>query len=196
MNYSDPSGNSIIGSILLGAAIGAIVGGGVTLACELIENDGDWERVNWDLVIVDAVFGAIDGALSTMGLSLFVSLLMQPALAGLQTIIGAMVSDEMYRLSAGDVIASMAFSALMIGASAALSHYYKIHTGYNTFEHHEIRKVSNGYLKTAKSDNKIGMYQGKIAATRALEFWATLGYVGFTTLSNFTGWGLRKITWY
>ena len=193
VNYADPSGHSIIASILIGAAIGAGIGFGFSLTSELIENDFDISKVNWNLVIVDTVFGAIDGALSAMGLSVVASLLIQPALAGLQTIIGATVSGEINQLSIEQVFFSIAFSAIMIGTSSALTKYCKIPTGYDTFQNHKIRKVSNNYLKTIKSSGKAVLYKGKIKATRIQEIAGTLGYIGFTSLSNFSGNGLDEL---
>ena len=185
VNYADPSGNSIIASILIGAAIGAIISGGFSLASELYQNNLDWSKVNWNLVAVDTIFGAIDGALSVMGLSVAASLLIQPALAGIQTAIGAAVSGE--TLTVGQVVNAMVFSALMIGASSALYNRFKFKTGYDTFENHQIRNTMDDHLKTAKLQKRIDFYKSKSTQTRIDGLVASLGYIGFTSTSTFLG---------
>jgi filamentous hemagglutinin len=49
-----------------------VVGGGITLASQLMSNGGDWDSVNWNDVGVSAAAGAVTGALAgaTMGASL------------------------------------------------------------------------------------------------------------------------------
>ena len=187
VNYADPSGNSIIASILIGAAIGAVISGGFSLVSELYQNHGDWGKVNWNLIAVDTIFGAIDGALSVMGLSVAASLLIQPVLAGVQTVIGAAVSDDLHNLSVEQVVNAVVFSALMIGASSAFSKYCNFKTGYDTFENHQIRNTMDDHLKTAKLQKSIDFYKSKSTQTRIDGLVASLGYIGFTSTSTFLG---------
>ena len=64
VNASDPSGHSIIGAIILGAAIGAVVNGAINLASQLKKNNGDWKTVNKKELGIATTIGAVSGALS------------------------------------------------------------------------------------------------------------------------------------
>ena len=190
VNYADPSGHSIVGAILLGATIGAVISGVLSFGSELISNDFNLRKVNPYVILVDAIFGAIDGALSVMGLTAVTSLLIQPVLAGAQTVIGAAVSGELHDLTTAQVVNAVLFSALMIGASSALYRYCKFKTGYNTFENHRIRKFSKNRLETARLPKKIAMYEKMISDTYMEGVKGTLGYVAFTSTSIVVGGGL------
>ena len=187
VNHIDPTGHSIVGAILIGAAIGAGISFVFSLGSELYQNNWDFDKVNWNLVAVDTVFGAIDGALSVMGLSAPVSLLIQSVLAGAQTVISAAVSGNLHNLTAGQVVNAIVFSALMTGASSALSHYRKINTGYDTFKNHKIRDTMDNHLATVKSPKKRVMYQSKIDATFLDSRIATRNYIIFTSFSLTAG---------
>mgnify|MGYP003295728832 CR=1 FL=1 len=64
VNASDPSGHSIIGAILLGATIGAVVNGAINLASQLKRNNGDWKAVNKKELVIATAIGGVSGALS------------------------------------------------------------------------------------------------------------------------------------
>ncbi|MDD2493219.1 MAG: hypothetical protein PHY83_04685 [Bacilli bacterium] len=68
----DPNGNfAFLTLLLIGAVVGTVIGGGVSTVTQLIENDWEWSEVNWGVVAIDAVFGAIEGALSVRCSCLF-----------------------------------------------------------------------------------------------------------------------------
>ena len=59
--------------------VGALVGGSISVVTQGIENG--WDNINRKLVCVDALFGAIDGALSVTGMGTMYSLFVNPMLA-------------------------------------------------------------------------------------------------------------------
>ncbi len=61
IRYYDPSGHSIIGTILLGAAGGAIIGGGFELFDQVFIQKR--EKIDWKAVGYEAGVGAISGAI-------------------------------------------------------------------------------------------------------------------------------------
>lgn len=94
--YINSSGHLTFSILLgIGTLVGAIVGSGVTLVTQLIENNGDFKKVERRLVIVDSVFGAIDGALSVTGMGALVSLAINPILAGAQSFVGDLVTGNL-----------------------------------------------------------------------------------------------------
>lgn len=48
--------------ILFGAGIGLTIGGVTSLATQLVTNNGKFDKINWDQVIIDASIGAVMGA--------------------------------------------------------------------------------------------------------------------------------------
>ena len=90
INFSDPSGHSIIGAIVLGALFGAAVSAISDLGCQLIRNGFETESVDWKSVgksalvggICGAVSGGIGGAISSYGVSQGVKVVTDVALGG------------------------------------------------------------------------------------------------------------------
>ena len=72
--YADPSGHFPVAALIIGAIVGAVIGAGSSIISQGIENNWDWSKFDVGLLIVDTVFGAIDGALSGLGLSFAQSL--------------------------------------------------------------------------------------------------------------------------
>ncbi len=68
LEFTDPNGKFLVG--LAGAGIGGIVGGGTNLGTQLIQNHGDWSKVNWSNVGWSAGTGALQGFLMTTPLGL------------------------------------------------------------------------------------------------------------------------------
>lgn len=65
VNASDPSGHSILTSILIGAVIGAVVSGISEFVCQLMSNDWNVKDVNPVQVVKATVIGGICGAVSS-----------------------------------------------------------------------------------------------------------------------------------
>jgi RHS repeat-associated protein len=68
VNAVDPQGAWV--QILIGAGIGALVDGGIELGMQLIENGGDFKKVSWKKVAIEAGKGAVIGAACTVGVGL------------------------------------------------------------------------------------------------------------------------------
>lgn len=68
--FIDPTGKFfILGTILLTTTIGAIIGGSLSLAVQLIENDFDWSNINLNSILSDTLTGAAMGAAFGIGAS-------------------------------------------------------------------------------------------------------------------------------
>ena len=65
VNASDPSGHSILTSILIGAVIGAVVSGISEFVCQLMSNDWNVKEVKPVQVVKATVIGGICGAVSS-----------------------------------------------------------------------------------------------------------------------------------
>ena len=67
--YTDPTGESIVlSAIIIGAVIGGIIGAAFSVGDQYIENNGDWDQINWLMVAYDGGVGAISGAVSATGI--------------------------------------------------------------------------------------------------------------------------------
>ena len=94
VNYSDPSGKSIIG-VLAGAFVwGAFVGAVVSVGTQLIENEFDWQGINPWVVLNDAIFGGLSGMLAVSGLHAFWMAPLNAWLNTMQILINARITGE------------------------------------------------------------------------------------------------------
>lgn len=190
--YSDPSGHLAFSVLLgIGIAVGAIIGGSVSVVSQGIENG--WDNIDWRVVAVDAVFGAIDGALSVTGMGALASLAINPMLAGAQVFVTDLVTGDLGANTFEQIMVSMAFSMVMVGASSALSKFSPIKVGYDGINNAGIYNTSEGYIATAKSAKKIAMYKAKQSLVKKTILQGTGGYALFTASQNFTSWGLNQL---
>ena len=190
--YTDPSGHLAFSVLLgMGIAVGAIIGGSVSVVSQGIENG--WDKIDWRIVAVDAVFGAIDGALSVTGMGALASLAINPMLAGAQVFVTDLVTGDLGANTFEKIMVSMAFSMVMVGASSALDKFSPIKVGYDGINNAGIYNTSKGYIATAKSANKIAMYKAKQSLVKKTILQGTGGYALFTAIQNFTSWGLNKL---
>lgn len=104
--YFDPSGNFAITALIVGVLAGMIIGAGTSIVTQAASNHWDWNDINYGLVINDAIFGGISGALAVSGLGMFGSALSGGVLNGLQlliesAIVGRQISSTEAWLSMG-----------------------------------------------------------------------------------------------
>ena len=190
--YTDPSGHLAFSVLLgIGIAVGAIIGGSVSVVSQGIENG--WDNIDWRVVAVDAVFGAIDGALSVTGMGALASLAINPMLAGAQVFVTDLVTGDLGANTFEQIMVSMAFSMVMVGASSALSKFSPIKVGYDGINNAGIYNTSKGYIATAKSAKKIAMYKAKQSLVKKTILQGTSGYALFTASQNFTSRGLNQL---
>ena len=100
--YVDPSGHIAISLgvlMLIGAVVGAIVGAGTSAVMQAASNNLDWSKVDIRLVIVDGVFGAIDGALSVTGIGGVLGMVAGGSLSGMQYIVSQAVTGEKFNIN-------------------------------------------------------------------------------------------------
>ena len=173
----DADSNGCIGfltMLAIGAVVGLIVGGVSSVVTQAAENDWDWNSVDARVVAVDAVFGAIDGALSTTGIGTIASIILNPVLSGAQTITTAMITNDMDNLGE-----EVGFSMVM-GAATAF-----IPGGYNGRKLSGIYKTSSMHLRTVQSAAKRTMYRAKQKAVNKVVIASTAEYVGSSFFFNF-----------
>ena len=113
----DPEGHVALSIILIAAAIGFAVSFGTSIVDQLIT----MQEVNWGMALVDGLFGAIDGALATLGLGWGVSLLIDTALNFSNALIVELIESKGH-LSREDWSAIMISTALstLVSASSSL----------------------------------------------------------------------------
>ena len=92
--YSDPSGNFAISVLIVGVVAGMIIGGGASMITQAASNDWNWNSINYGLVINDAIFGGISGALAVSGLGMLGSALAGSVLNGLQLLVESAITGR------------------------------------------------------------------------------------------------------
>ncbi|MBR7176710.1 MAG: RHS repeat-associated core domain-containing protein [Clostridia bacterium] len=106
----DPEGHIALSIILIAAAIGFAVSFGTSIVDQLITT----QEVNWGMALVDGLFGAIDGALATLGLGWGLSLLIDTALTFSNELISTVIRNKGNISTAdwGSIVYSTAISML------------------------------------------------------------------------------------
>ncbi len=113
--YKDENGEFILSAIIIGAVVGAVVGGAVSAISQQVTTG----EINWGVVGVNAVAGAISGALATTGIGLGLSVGANAAL-GAATYVGEQViKGEEITLEGVAVSAFAGGVAGLIGGSGA-----------------------------------------------------------------------------
>ena len=94
INFSDPTGHSIIGAIVLGAVFGAVASGVSEFISQMIDNKGDIKDVSWTKVgraaliggVCGGVSGGVGGVVSSLGASRAISAVTDVALGGVSNL--------------------------------------------------------------------------------------------------------------
>ena len=179
----DPMGTLAVATLIgIGALVGFLVSGITSLATELIDNKGDWSKINVGLVISDAIFGAIDGALSATGMGLGASIAVNMLLSGVQSV----VTD----LILGETDSMLENALLAMGTSIA---YSFLPGGYDSKKLSGIYKTSDSYLGRLVSESKKLMYKNKKKLVLKTVAKQNLKYAGSTIVSSGIDWGLSKL---
>lgn len=164
--YFDPSGNFAITALIVGVVAGMIIGAGTSIVTQAASNHWDWNDINYGLVINDAIFGGISGALAVSGLGMFGSALSGGVLNGLQLLIESAIVGR--QISSTEAWLSMGVGVL--GGFIPSS-------GFNAKNLNGIWKTSTAKLATAQSAKKIAMYQGKQAIVKSTIIKGSIGYI-------------------
>ena len=127
------------------------------------------------------------------GMWALASLAINPMLAGAQVFVTDLVTGDLGANTFEQIMVSMAFSMVMVGASSALSEFSPIKVGYDGINNAGIYNTSKGYIATAKSAKKIAMYKAKQSLVKKTILQGTGGYALFTASQNFTSWGLNQL---
>ena len=103
----DTDGNFAISLLLIGFAVGAAVGAGVSVVSQGLENG--WDNINWLQVGVDGLLGGINGMLAATGLPM-------PALAGISAVTSAVSSISSHAIE-GDLWSEEALADIFLSAA-------------------------------------------------------------------------------
>ena len=186
MNYIDKNGNV---AIALGLYIGYIIAGaalsaGISIAAQLIENKGKFEEIDWIVVTVEALFGALDGFLSVSGLSGGFSAVLNIIISGMQTVIMAGLSGE--TVTGGEVLVSMILSGLFMMIP---------NTGVSANKMEYIYSNASSKLKTAKKASKIAQYQLDQKFVKKSILKNSIGYVSAKIGTSAVSYGVDEAFW-
>ena len=118
--YADPSGHFPVAALIIGAIVGAVIGAGSSIISQGIENNWDWSKFDVGLLIVDTVFGAIDGALSGLGLSLGASFLIDMGLSFAQSLTTSLIQGSEY--TGLDFLLDTGLTMVSFGVSSLVGH--------------------------------------------------------------------------
>ena len=180
---ADPLGTLAIAALIgIGALVGFIFSGITSLAIELIENDGDLKKVSGWLVLSDAIFGAIDGALSATGMGLGASIAVNMLLSGVQSVVTDLIKGE---------TDSMLENAL-ISMGTSIAHSF-LPGGYDSKKLSGIYKTSEYYLGRLVSESKKLMYRNKQKQVIKTVVKQNVKYAASTVISSGIDFGLSKL---
>ena len=97
VEYVDPTGHIIISFLLAGAIVGFTVSFTSSVVSQAIMNNG---QIDWGIAAIDGLFGAVSGALSTIGLNTFVGVILDVGLTfANEMIVAGMQNDWQYQTS-------------------------------------------------------------------------------------------------
>ena len=138
-------------------------------------------------MVVDTVFGAINGALAVSGLGAIGSALTGGLLNGLQTLTESAITGELNKTELW-VSMGLGVAGGLIGGIFDLDFDARKLSG--------IYKTSAIKLATAQSAKKIAMYTAKKAFVKSSIIKGSLWYVGSTIGSSALDFGFGELGWY
>ena len=97
---TDPHGTFVLSAIIWGFIIGFAMSFTVSAVSQAIENDGE---VNWDIAIVDGLFGGLSGALAATGLGSFATGVIDAGLDFVNGVITTGIEND-WKISGQDII--------------------------------------------------------------------------------------------
>ena len=167
--------------------IGARIGIGTSVVTQAAKNDWNRGAVKPELVILDVVFGAINGALAVSGLGAIGSAITGGLLNGLQTLTEAAITGK---LNKTELWVSMVLGVVggLLGGIVDID--------LNARSLFGIYKTANTKLATAHSAKKIAMYTAKKAFVKSSIIKGSLWYVGSTIGFSALDYGFDELGWY
>lgn len=178
--YSDPSGRFAISALIIGVIVGAVIGGGSSIVTQLSSNGGNWDNINYGLVINDAIFGGISGAIAVSGLGMIGSAFTGGLLNGLQLLVESAITGQQISSAEAWISMGLGFAGGFIPS-----------TGFNAKHLSGVLKTSTAKIATAQSAKKITMYQAKQAFVKSTVFKGTVGYILSTIGSSTISYGFE-----
>ena len=176
--YSDPSGKFAISALIIGVVVGMIIGAGTSVVTQAASNDWDFTNINYGLVINDAIFGGISGALAVSGLGMLGSAFTGGLLNGFQLLIESAITGQ-------QINSTEAWISMGLGFAGGF-----IPSGFNARNLSGIWRTSATKLATAQSAKKIAMYQAKQVLVKSTIIKGTIGYIASTIGSSAISYGL------
>ena len=178
VNYADSTGHSVV-LVLLGAfCLGAVTGGSISFATQLIENEFDVKDVNPWLVFSDAMFGGVSGLLAASGIGAWGSAFLSASLSGIQLAVNSAIEGE--RITALDFWVTTGFAFIGGFIPKAGINAKQMSGKWGTFSMH----ISGA----ADNSRRFIMYSAKLSGLKK-DIWVcgatyVASTVGSTILSN------------
>ena len=147
VNYSDPSGHSVVGILVVAFFIGAATGAGISFTTQYISGGFDLSEVNPWLVLSDAIFGGISGVLAASGIGGLSAALLSSSLDMLQVIVNSAITGE-------DISAIEVAIAGVIGFASS----YIPETGINAKSVSSKHKTIMAHIENSKGNRRADMY--------------------------------------
>ena len=174
VNYVDPSGHSSTALILLGAfALGAIIGGGVSVATQYVENDFNFNEVNPWLVLSDTIFGGVSGLLAASGIGTIGSAFLGATLSAVQLATTSAITGE--EITAID---------LMVTVSLGFVGGLIPKTGINAKQVSGKYKFFSYHINNAISIRRHNMYLNKFRGLTGELIFCGINYASSTIISD------------
>ena len=120
MGY-DPTGELVLSAIVVGAAIGGILGAVNSTISQLSEHNGDWSEVNLGKVTFDGAIGALGGALASSGISKVVSVIAGGVIGAVSSIASDCLFNENVKTEDGYDWGQISFNSLKNAAIGMFS---------------------------------------------------------------------------
>ena len=179
----DPDGHFAISALIIATFVGSALGAGISAVTQAVENNWDWKAINPELVVLDAVFGAINGALAVSGLGAIGSAVTGGLLNGLQTLSEAAITGELNKTEL--------WVSIALGFAGGF-----IPSGFNARNLSGIYKTSSAKMLTAQSAKKGAMYSAKKVFVKQTIIKGSLLYVGSTIGASALDYGFDELGWY
>ncbi len=147
VNHMDENGY-IIWFFIVAVAVSALISMGAEVASQVVENDGDWSKVNVGQVLWSGLMGGLSGALMASGIGS----------VGLAVLGGALgfVNSVGYQLIGGSGVSEINWLSVGVSTLAGTLPGVIKKTGItNSATMHNVLKDSNRYAKAAASYDRV-----------------------------------------
>ncbi|MCU0104547.1 RHS repeat-associated core domain-containing protein [Acholeplasma vituli] len=181
----DPNGDFAITALVIGVVAGMFIGAGASIITQAAANNWDWNSIDYGLVMNDAIFGGISGALAVSGLGMFGSAISGGLLNGIQLLVESAITGRSISSAEAWLSIGLGFSGRFIPSS-----------GFNAKNLSGVWKTSSSKLATAQSAKKIAMYEAKRTLVKSTIKKGSVGYIVSTIGTSSINYLFDELGWY